>query len=531
MTKPLSRQQRLANAAQTVVQPTTLPAPVKGWNTRDALDAMDPQDAILLDNWISDVGGCNVRRGYVQFSKLATPVEYSSEFSSEFTSPSAPLFTGPVQTLAEYNAGAVRKFIAGGSGALFDISSGGFSGAPLKTGFTSDKWQTESFLSRMFLCNGSDNAQVYDGTSFADAAFTGAALNTLIGVVQYQQRLFFLQLNSTQFFFAPLNSISGALGAYDLAVFAPKGGNIIAATTFSHDGGDGVQDMIVFIMSSGDALIFFGNDPADAAAWQLVGRYRISPPVSPRAVCRYGAEAFITTYDDHVPLQQQLVALKLGQLPPRSKVSAAVQAAVTANISAFGWQALYYPRGRFLIFNIPNPDGTFSQHICNTGQSELPWCRFINQNAFCWGLFKDALYFGSAGGIIYQADTGNIDGTGAIFASAQQAWNTFDSPMRKRVTATRPLVDTVGSAGLSFAIGFDYGEINVTNPISVSSESSPWDTSPWDTSPWSAESAVTTQWRLSGGAGVAVSVRLNAAALQPVTWLRTDLRFEPGKTF
>src|SRR5262249_26444511 len=151
---------------------------------------------------------------------------------------------------------------------------------------------------------------------------------TFVGVLQYQQRLFFWKNNSTGFYYAPLNSLSGAVAFYDLAAFAPKGGNLIAATTYSHDGGNGVQDFIVFVMSSGDCLIYFGNDPADATAWSLVGRYRISPPVSPRAVCRYGAEAFLTTFDDHVPLQQQLVALKLGQLPPRSKVSNAVQAAV-----------------------------------------------------------------------------------------------------------------------------------------------------------------------------------------------------------
>ena len=77
------------------------------------------------------------------------------------------------------------------------------------------------------------------------------------------------------------------------------------------------------------------------------------------------------------------MALKLGQLPPRSKVSTAVQNAVRANLTAFGWQALYYPRGRRLIFNIPNPDGTFCQHVQNTALQSQPWCRFVNMNAYC----------------------------------------------------------------------------------------------------------------------------------------------------
>lgn len=505
----LSLQQRLAIAQQPVVEPTMVPCPLMGWNTRDALDAMDPQDAVLLDNWFPDAGGVNTRNGFVSYATGAS--------------------SSAVQTLAEFNAGTTRKFLAAAGGNIYDVSSPGAAGSALATGFASSAWQTVQFLSRLFWCNGSDAAQVYDGSTFANANFTGVALNTLIGVYQYQQRLFFWQVNSTGFWFADLNSISGPLSFYDLSAFAPNGGNLIAVTSFSLDGGNGVQDLIAFIMSSGDCLMYFGNDPSDATAWQEVGRYRISPPVSPRAVCQYGAEAFLTTFDDHVPLQQQLVALKLGQLPPRSKISNAVQAAVIANASSFGWQALYYPRGRRLIFNIPNPDGTFNQHVCNTGQQNTPWTRFVNMNAFCWGLFKDVLYFGAQGGNIYQADTGSLDGSGAIQANGQQAWNTFNDPLRKQVTVARPLLQTTGAAGITFGIGYDYGNIDITDAISVSSSGSPWDTSPWDTSPWSPESVVSQNWRVAGGTGVAVGIGLNVAATQPVQWLRTDLRFQQGQ--
>ena len=273
--------------------------------------------------------------------------------------------------------------------------------------------------------------------------------------------MFFWLPNATGFLYAQLNSISGALAFFDLAAFAPHGGNLTAAVTFSHDGGNGVVDFIAFILSSGDCLIYSGNDPSNVNTWSLVGIYRISPPVSPRAVCQYGAEAFITTYDDHIPLQQQLVALKLGQLHPRSKVSTAVQNAVRANLAGFGWQALYYPRGRRLIFNIPNADGTFSQHVQNTALQTQPWCRFTNMNAYCWGLYRDNLYFGATGGLVYQADTGNLDNIGPVAADARQAWNTFADPMRKQITAVRPMIQAASGETVSFGLGFDYGDINI----------------------------------------------------------------------
>ena len=229
-----------------------------------------------------------------------------------------------------------RKLLAAASGAIYDISVGGVAGAPLASGFTNDGWQTAAFLSHLFFFNGQDTAQDFNGSTIGNASFTGVTLSTLVGTVIYQNRLFTWQNNSTGFWYAQLNSISGALAFFDLSPFTPHGGNLVAAVTYSHDGGNGVLDFVCFITSSGDCLIYYGNDPADVNNWQLIGIYRISPPVSPRAVCNYGAEAFLTTFDDHVPLQQQLVALKDGALPPRSKVSSAVQQAVISNLSAFG---------------------------------------------------------------------------------------------------------------------------------------------------------------------------------------------------
>jgi hypothetical protein len=534
MPAPMTLKQRLGAAAQSVVQPYSFVSPIKGWNTRDALDAMDPADAIQIDNLYPDAGGVSTRNGYTLFC--------------------TGLGTGSVNTLAEYNANSVRKLFAACSGSIWDVSSGTAVLAPFEAGFSSgfssgfgggagfgsDAWQTQQFLQNLFWCNGTDTPVVYTGSVFEPWAFTGLTGSPPIGVSLYQQRLFFWQNNSTGFWYADLNSISGPLAFFDLSAYTPRGGNLIAVTTYSLDGGNGVQDFIVFVMSSGDCLIYFGNDPSNLLNWALVGTYSLSPPVSPRAVCNYGAEAFLTTYDDHVPMKQQLNAISAGGLPARSKVSNAVQAAVAANKGAFGWQALYYPKGRRLIFNIPNPDGTFSQHVQNTGvqyadkqtgQMASPWCRFVNMNAFCWGLFEDNLYFGAAGGNIYLADTGSMDLLGPVTAIGQQSWNTLDSPLRKRATAIRPLLQTIGSLGFTFAIGFDYGDINITVALVTTNPGSPWDTSPWDTSPWSAEQVVNTLWNASGGSGVALSVALNISATQPATWLRTDLRGEMGVGF
>lgn len=517
----LSRQQRLQIAVQPVsVPPPPVAAPIKGWNARDALTMMDPLDAVQLDNWYPDASGVNLRNGYDSYA--------------------TGMGNAAVRTLAEYNAGGTRKFLAACNGSIFDISASGPVGAALASGFGSDAWQTEQFLAKLFFANGADTMQVFDGTTLTGAGFSGGStpnLATIIGIKQYQQRLFLWQANSTKFWYAQLNSINGPLASYDLSAFTPAGGNLVNVTTYSHDGGNGVLDFIVFMMSSGWALIFLGNDPGDVNNWQNIGRYRIAAPVNIRSVANYGGEAFVTTFDDHVAMSAELEALKEGRNAPRSKISTAVQAAVTSNAGGFGWQALYYTKGRRLIFNIPNADGTFSQHVQNTavsypdqiaGRNVSPWCRFVNHPSYCWGLYKDNLYFGAAGGIVYLADVGQLDNLGAITGIAQQAWNTFDSPNRKRLTDVRPIIQSFGNLQYTFSVGFDYGNININAVAQSSAVGSPWDTSPWDTSPWSPDFSVSTLWRSAGGDGVAAGWAINCSATNSVTWLRTDFRGEIG---
>lgn len=504
---------RIRMGAAPISSPTSLAAPVGGWNTRDELDAMEPLDAVTLDNFFPDTSGITVRSGYLSWA--------------------TGLGTDPVETLAEFRSGSSDKLLAACDDSIFEVTTSGAVGPALSTGFTNARWQTANFLSHMFLCNGADLVQIYDGATLANSAFSGVTTSTLIGVTCYQQRLFFWQANSATFYYALLNSISGLLSPYDLSAFLPQGGVITSITTVTHDGGNGVLDFVAFIMSSGDMLLFYGNDPSQSTTWQMIGRYRISPPVNIRSVCTYGADSFVATFDDYVPLQQQLVALKLGTLPPRSKISGAVQAAMTANRNGFGWQAIYYPKGRRLIFNVPNADGTFDQHVCNTALPSQPWCRFTGMNAYCWGLLGDSLYFGGADGTVYAADVAQQDlDLNPVQATAQQAWNRLNNANRKRIVAVRPVVSTLQGV-YSFGVGFDFidpePEVlpSLVGPEITDDANTPITDDAGNAIDAGAES-ITVGWAGAAGSGTSFSLLLQVSAAAPMSWLRTDFRGEIG---
>lgn len=272
--------------------------------------------------------------------------------------------------------------------------------------------------------------------------------------------------------------------------------------------------------------MYLGTDPASVNTWGLVGRYRVAAPVNIRAVARYGADSYLTTFDDHIPLQTELVALKNGVPTPRSKISGAVTDAMQANPTAFGWESIFYPKGRRLMVNVPNPDGTFDQHVFNTSQQA--WTRFRGMASLTWGLYQDNLYFGSSGGNVYQADIGNQDVAGAIAADGQQSWNRFKVANRKRVAAARPLLQTAGSVDYQFGVGFDFQDPAVLAAQANTPTSPIWNVALWDVSFWASETRVDSRWQAIGGTGTSVSMRLRVSARQAISWVRTDFLMERG---
>jgi hypothetical protein len=525
---PLSKLPRRAPDAI----PASLPAPITGWNTRDSLDGMAPTDAVTLDNWYPGLGSVTVRGG---------SLFYSSGLG------------GTVETLAEYYSGTVRKFLGAANGKIFDCSSPGAVGAPLKTGQASNRWCVVNFKGVQFWVNGSDTPQTFDGTSFAASGWTGPSdVTALIGVYVFKNFVFLWEKNTQDFWYATLGAITGPLTKFPLSMVSEHGGNLLAISTLGFSG-NAPDDLAAFIMTSGEVILYQGTDPSNANAWAMVGRYFIGTPIAQRAVDRYGGDTYVTTSTDHTSLNSWFSAIRNGTQPQLSKVSGAVLQAAAANPDGFGWQIIVFPGGGKIIFNIPGTDGTFDQHVLNTATNA--WCRYKDLRASCWGVYNGGLYFGGTDGTVYQAETGNADTAPYQFTTAsawdispwdvtpwgpevsanlpinadgQQAWSQLKSPYRKRIPVFRPIIQSSGSITYKAGIGYDYQAVPVGSATSTAPTTSAWDISPWDTTPWGPSQIVDTRWRAAGGSGESIATRVRAAGLQQISWIRTDFRIEKG---
>ena len=467
----------------------SVPAPIDGWNARDSLADMKETDAVQLDNWYPGLGKVDLRKGFISHSTG---------------------LGGAVETLAEYQSGSAQKLIAAADGKIWDASSA--SPSSLVTGLTNDRWQTANFDAKMGLVNGADDPKVYDGSTVSNMTISGSGLTTtsVVGIAVFKTRTFFWTVNSQDFWYSAVNTLGGALTKFPLSRVGTFGGSLTTIATWTRDGGSGVDDLAVFVMSSGEVIIYAGTDPGDAASWALVGVFRIGAPLGRRCTAKFGGDLLVMTLDGYVSLSAVLAG---GRESRRAVISDKIDNAVLEQASMmsgdFGWQALQYPVGGFFLFNVPNASAEFDQHILNTNTGA--WCRFRGMNGAAWSLFQDDLYFGGQNGTVYKAWNGTTDDGADIVAVARTAFNYLGSrARRKRVSAVQLYLAVDGEAPISVALDADFEE--KVRPFETSvvgtGGGAAWDVAEWDVAEWAGSGGLVKKTILTQATGYSVNFQL-----------------------
>jgi len=503
----------MAQAKRAVSQPVSMPAPVGGWNARDSLTSMQPNEAVTLENWYPATTECILRNGY---TKWATGI------------------TGQVETIMAYSGAATNKLFAIAGTSVYDVSSGGAVGAAVVTGLTNARWgycniatAGGNFIS---MANGVDAPRNYNGSAWSTPTITGVTSTDLLDPILYAQRQFFVGKNSLKTWYLPVNSIAGAVNSVDVSALATKGGYIVAHGTWTIDAGTGVNDHYVIVTSKGQVIVYQGTDPTSTTTWAMVGVWDIGSPVGRRSMYKYAGDMLLITQDGVVPLSG---ALQSSRVQPRvaitDKIQYAISEAVTNYASNFGWQTMYVPTINQLWLNVPVQEGNNQQqYVMNTITGA--WCNYTGWNANCMEMFNDEPYFGG-NGYVAHAYNGNIDDVNNITGTALQAFTNFgNAGALKRFTMSRPIFRTDGQPSIFAGVNIDFNiEIPTTSLTYTPSTYAKWDTAIWDASTWGGGLSVLQNWQGLNGVGYygAPVVKTSCSGIQ-VRWVSTDLVIEGG---
>jgi|LQAB01.1.fsa_nt_gi hypothetical protein len=524
-----------------------IPIPLGGWNKRDNPEEMQPTDAIIFENAISTAGHLEIRKGWQEF------VRVSEE---------------PIGTLFSYvngentYIGAITRDKDDGKVHIFTIDSKGVITKlppPLDVDGTltypmkSDKFAVHYFKNRVYLSseNGEDKPIMFDGETLRVVAFKAKSpeiqefsLYNVQSICSYQKRLFFIERNTNNIWYVyEAGTLYGTCATFDVSASSQKGGYLISLNEWSRAGNDNTQSLLVAINSEGECLVYSGTDPS--SNWQFVSRTQMPLLISQRNTFSYKDDLALLTMGGIFTLKNTVgsVSVQRGQ-SISDKIIGAIKE-LNGVYDLDNWQLVYLMHLDWLLINIPEPDGTFTQFVCNF-ENET-WSKFIGIPSLCWTSKNEDIFFGTADGRICKFGIGTTDGSNAISFKVQTAYSLLGVSTNKKVRELSIYVFSAFRRDFLIELYVDYVKQSLAKvkaigaPIDVkickwSDKLEPEDASYWDQDYWGSEidmdslriQKLTTPMISNSGRRIGFTVSFNTKEKveSDVAWLSSDIRYE-----
>jgi hypothetical protein len=542
--------QRVKQTGKTAVVTTAVrSAPVKGLNTRDPLPLMPEGYAAEMENFWPTDGGLEVRPGsWSIWDVNANPLIQAVEAMVAYH----PFTPGSSMKYFAFNAQGcwdMTLSVENGSYAYFPTLMANGPLAGFYPGRISMAQYQTSGNSYIISTSGDLTLKYYNGSAWVNyAPFPiSGTVDTLspafIGSIwTFKRRVIFFEKDSSNWYFLPVDSFTGTVSKFPLSGLLTKGGSLQAFTSWTLDGGSGQDDYAVFMSSEGQAVVYQGTDPSNAATWALVGVYDLDPPAQQDCFVKYGGDVLYLSVNGPVPLSKSLPSTAIGL---KQAFSDKVQPTFQAALRRQPWQPAPCLHGGKNALYFSLREGTqYMQLVLNTRTGA--WARFKGWNATSFMSTGSRFFVGTAQGTVLeigykpgQPDTpiytdAPLSGytPNSVVATCLDSYSALKSAATKNSLQIRPTLKFTGTPDISPTQL--YGTVNIelaldtdfidrrTYPATYPSTIS-WDglvPAPLTQMPWKT---------LAAPSGVALALRLRVTtASATVLWSATQYVYELG---
>jgi len=503
------------------LEAVTVPPPYQGLDLVTAIDSMNPSSALEMVNMFPGPTAPISRNGYSQLTNLTA--------SS----------TG-VKTLFPYNkTDGTSEIIAvcdGGTKKIYKIVSGAATDITGTTAITAPNMQAEQFSTILYLCNGTEAVQAYNGTTVADSTFTfpggsGVTLANIINVSSYKERVYFVQQNSLKFWYGNTQAVgSSQLTAFNLEYVMRRGGRLIFAGSYTNSTGQTSTDLFWAISSEGEIVFYAGSSPADTN-WSLVARFVIGKPLGYRSFIRINNDVWIITEQGIIPISA------LFQTDP-TKATEVISGAINPYITKYAkvlpfsarWHGMFWALGRRVFINVPSSESnsTMLVHSLDTNG----WCVYEladKEDSNTIAVVDGVPYYGSNRGYVYEAEDGFTDRGFPVSFSCRTAFSYLGNRASyKAFKDIRPLIETTKGITLSLGLDTDFQRKLTVDTVSTGVATyTPWG-SPWG-SPWSSGTEYLLNRYAVRGQGHSAAVRFGGSlSTSQCRIFGFEIRFDQG---
>lgn len=524
--KPTFKAPRLSAQAQNH-EFQIFPAPTSGLDASTPFTDQDPRSGIVLENVIVRRFGSELRAGYKRFVSNLGGIGTES----------------PVASLMAYQpprgAGSVflsRLFAACENGNIYDASNQSneatvpavMQAMPGQTEPGQFSWINFATANTNYLCVVSAGAGYWTfdhtgGWINRNAAMSGTSSIDFDFVMAWKNRLWFIKENSTQAWYLPVGSITGALTLFDFGPLLTHGGELRAMASWTLDGGAGIDDKLVIVSAAGDVLIYGGTDPSSASTFGLIGRWFVgAPPAGRRFMSNYGGD-LVLLCESGIEYMSRVLQGRGNLDPdhptgsPSLRYNEIIGLSVRSTRTQTGWNMVQVPTLESMIVVTPSEQKVSGQQFC---YSRLPtaWSTFKGIPAKCGELFDGDFFFGTRYGTVcrgFSADTDDqlTDGTVGVDVTAA-VQTAFVSPSENRMQQKipqliMPMFQAQQPPSVRARVNSEWRDDDISgSPIFAPDTSSLWDVGLWDQAIWGGALNTYLAWLGVTGLGTYFSLRL-----------------------
>lgn len=517
----------------------TQPPPSRGLNTTGDLAAMPPTDAVEMDNLIANELGLTLRGGWREYAtNVGGDATNTVRSIMAYNGAPANAMASPLTSSELWAAIDDGIYLVEGGGNLSALAPAiALSGTSFAGSFSWVNFTSSGGGQYLVACSETDGGYLYDGVSWmkmtsvggpGPGIITGSNPADFVQVVSWKRRLAFIKRGTGQAWFLPAGAVGGAVTLFDFGPQLEHGGAVIGLANWTQDDGSGIDDRLVILGSSGDLVIYEGNDPTSATDFHNAGTWFIGqPPVGRRSFTTSGGNVYILTQFGVIPVNQivqggldNILTSNTDLLVQLRKIQDAINQDFQTLLNTPGWELLMIPQLALLVIVRPSVAANeFIQYAFQ--QHSMSWSRLIDVPGSTFARRLNEVYSGTADGRILRVLDGNVDGTlldGSnsmeIRARLTPAFDYFGDPTRLK-QALMMRVSFLSRSPPTWQVvmntDFQVSPVNGSVP-SGTTVGSMWDASFWDASYWAGGRTASAEWRTVGAIGYALSPSLFIAS-------------------
>lgn len=148
--------------------------------------------------------------------------------------------------------------------------------------------------------------QIYynaSGWQMSATGFTFSSGFKPFGGCVYKSRAYIISKESTSFCYGGISAVQGATVDVDLTGLMSRRGYLYGIRSISLSEGIEQENVLAFVFSSGEVLVYRGNYPDDVNTWGIVGRFLIPKPIYYNSFVDASGDSYVITEGGLVSLR------------------------------------------------------------------------------------------------------------------------------------------------------------------------------------------------------------------------------------